>query len=68
MKKWLIGILVLVALGAVFFFASADSPDETENTRRTVTVTRQDILDKALAVGSIEPINEIEVKAKVSGV
>jgi HlyD family secretion protein len=33
-----------------------------------VKVERRNIIDKALAVGSIEPLNEISVKSKISGV
>ncbi len=36
--------------------------------RKTVRVTRKTIVDKALAVGAIQPLNEIEVKSKISGV
>jgi len=39
-----------------------------ENQRATVEVKKMNVIDKALAVGSIEPLNEIEVKSKVSGV
>ena len=35
---------------------------------QTVTVERKDIIERALAVGSIEPLNEIAVKSKISGV
>lgn len=59
--------VVLVVIVAAFAVLSGNSSDK-ENGRKTVTVKRQNIVDKALAVGSIEPVNEIEVKAKVSGV
>jgi HlyD family secretion protein len=67
-KKWLLwsAITLVVAVIAVLFL-SGNSSDK-ENGRKTITVKRQNIVDKALAVGSIEPVNEIEVKAKVSGV
>ena len=67
-KKWLLwSVAVLVVVIFAFVFLSGNS-SEKENERKTVTVKRQNIVDKALAVGSIEPVNEIEVKAKVSGV
>jgi HlyD family secretion protein len=59
-----IGIVAVVAI--VFAFSNGSS--EQENQRATVKVERNTIIDKALAVGSIEPVNEIDVKSKVSGV
>lgn len=67
-KKWIYWIsalvVVLVVLGIVF---SNDGSDQ-QNKRATVKVEKKNIVDKALAVGSIEPVNEIDVKSKVSGV
>ena len=67
-KKWIIwsaiGLVVIVV--AVFAFTSGS--EEQKNGRQTVKVERKTIIDKALAVGSIEPVNEIDVKSKVSGV
>jgi len=67
-KKWLIWIIiiVIVVISAVSILSSNSA--EEENGRNTVEVTKNDIVDKALAVGSIEPVNEIDVKSKVSGV
>lgn len=62
---WLVVILIPVIFAAVTF--SSHSKKE-ENGRSTVKVKKMNIVDKALAVGSIEPVNEIEVKSKVSGV
>lgn len=58
-------ILVVVIIAIV---SLSGNSSEKENGRKTVTVKKENIVDKALAVGSIEPVNEIEVKAKVSGV
>ena len=67
-KKWLIWlsllIIVIVILGITFLSGSS----EEENGRVTVKVERKNIIEKALAVGSIEPVTEIDVKSKVSGV
>ena len=60
-----IGIAVLVG-GALFFILG--SKDSDENTLQKVKVGKGDIIDKALAVGTIEPEFEISVKSKVSGV
>ena len=61
-----IGIVIVAVIALAFAFSNGNS--EQENTRATVKVERKTIVDKALAVGSIEPMNEIDVKSKVSGV
>ena len=60
-----IGVLVLVAAAFLIFGGSKKSED---NALPKVKVVKGDIVDKALAVGTIEPENEISVKSKVSGV
>ncbi len=69
MKKKIIwstlGVAVLVTLALVFILGSKDG---SESALPVVKVSRGDIIDKALAVGTIEPENEISVKSKVSGV
>ncbi len=62
---WTVIILVPVIVATVAI--SSGSEKKTEG-RKTVKVTRENIVERALAVGSIEPVNEIEVKSKVSGV
>jgi HlyD family secretion protein len=62
---WILIILFVVVAGAVAL--SSGSNDE-QNGRETVKVSRENIIEKALAVGSIEPVTEIDVKSKVSGV
>lgn len=54
----------LLGLGAATLGRGSDGSDGP----RTVAVERADIVDKALAVGQIEPDVEIGVKAQVSGV
>lgn len=63
---WIIVVVVVVAVIGVGIALSMGKKEE--NGRRTVKVERKTIEDKALAVGSIEPLNEIAVKSKVSGV
>lgn len=58
-------IVVLAAAGIGVMSAKGKNKDAGE---RTVKVEKKNIIDKALAVGSIEPLNEIAVKSKVSGV
>ncbi|HEX7049703.1 MAG TPA: efflux RND transporter periplasmic adaptor subunit [Longimicrobiales bacterium] len=62
-------IAVVVAVPAIGFGVSmASNGDTGENARPTVEVGRADLVDKALAVGTIEPEVQISVKSQVSGV
>jgi HlyD family secretion protein len=60
------GAAVLLVAGALFVFGG--SKDPAAGAAAKLKVTRGTIVDKALAVGTIEPENEISVKSKVSGV
>lgn len=69
MKKKIVisSVAVLVIGGAsILFFGGNKSSAGSELPK--VKVTKGTIIDKALAVGTIEPENEISVKSKVSGV
>jgi len=61
-----ISVFVVIALLAGALIASRNGKEK--NVRATVKVEKKSIVDKALAVGSIEPVNEIDIKSKVSGV
>ncbi len=69
MKKKIIissfAVVILTVAGFLFFGSSKNSK---ENELPKVKIQRGDIIDKALAVGTIEPENEISVKSKVGGV
>ncbi|TAK55710.1 MAG: efflux RND transporter periplasmic adaptor subunit [Bacteroidetes bacterium] len=67
-KKIFIISFVVVILTVVGVFVFGGSKDTTEGELPKVKVTRGNIIDKALAVGTIEPENEISIKSKVSGV
>ncbi len=68
MKKIiLIAIVLVVVVAAVAFFAN-DGSAKKEDELKTVEVTRGSIVDKALAIGQIEPEYEIAVKSKVAGI
>ncbi|HTP13687.1 MAG TPA: efflux RND transporter periplasmic adaptor subunit [Bacteroidota bacterium] len=58
--------VVSVTAAAVLFFGS--SKTSTDDVLPKVKVQRGTIIDKALAVGTIEPEIEVSVKSKVSGV
>ncbi len=59
------GILAVVA-AAIFLFVSNGSANRDDGPQ-TFEVTRGEIVDKALAVGRIEPRKNIAVKSKVAG-
>ncbi len=67
-KKRIIYIVVLILVGAVAMKFISGKPKNENALLGTVKVTRTNIVEKALAVGAIEPLNEIEVKSKISGV
>jgi HlyD family secretion protein len=67
-KKWIIIAVVAIVLILVAVVSLSSNSKNKENQRATVEVKKMNVIDKALAVGSIEPLNEIEVKSKVSGV
>lgn len=66
-KKILLIGFIVVLVGAVLFFAINGSASR-ETGFQTVPVEKGSIIDKALAVGKIEPRQEIAVKSKISGV
>ncbi len=67
-KKIFISSFAVVALtvAGFLFFGNSKSSKDTELPK--VKISRGNIIDKALAVGTIEPENEISVKSKVGGV
>ncbi|MEK6565505.1 MAG: biotin/lipoyl-binding protein, partial [Bacteroidota bacterium] len=60
-----VGLFVIGGAGMLFFGSSGSSKD---NQLPKVKVQKGTIIDKALAVGTIEPEYEVSVKSKVSGV
>jgi HlyD family secretion protein len=67
-KKIVLSTIALVVLLAAGYFIFGGSSSSDANALPSVKVSRATIIDKALAVGTIEPENEISVKSKVSGV
>lgn len=63
---WVMAGLAVMAV-VILLLLSSDNGQAAE-TLPTVTVTRGDIVDRALAVGTIEPRVEISVKSQVAGV
>lgn len=62
----IISATALVVIVVAVFYLGGNGDDKNKLT--TVKVTRGEIVDKAMAVGTIEPLNEISVKSKISGV
>ncbi len=60
------GVAVALAVGGFLIFGG--NKNSTDGALLKVKVQRGTIIDKALAVGTIEPENEISIKSKVSGV
>lgn len=64
---WLVVGLVVIVGGAVGAVAMTKG-NKAKEAGPVVTVERGDVVEKALAVGSIVPRDEVSVKSKVSGV
>lgn len=63
---WIVfGILVLAIIVVIAVKKSGGSQDKK---RATVKVEKRNIVEKALAIGTIDPETEIEIKSKISGV
>ena len=68
MFKKIIIIGAIVIFVGVFLFLLLKGSGKKGNTITTVKVERGKIVDKALAIGTIEPENQIAVKSKISGI
>lgn len=68
-KKIWISLLIVIVLGSgAFYFLQGDTTSENNGEEPMVVAEIGTVIEKALAVGTIEPENEIEVKSKISGV
>ena len=67
-KLWIIITILIVIGGGAYYFYQSDSNSESDQEQPFVLANRGTVVEKALAVGKIEPENEIEVKSKISGV
>jgi len=66
-KKIFLITIVVIIIGSVLFFAIDGSANKEEG-NKTVAVERGTIIDKALAVGKIDPRQEISIKSKIPGI
>lgn len=67
-KRWIITGSVVILFGVVAFLVGKSKADGTNEGPPSVKVAKGTIMEKALAVGTIEPENEISIKSRVSGV
>jgi len=63
-RRLAFAVLATVAAGAC---QTGEAAEESTSSVLTTTVTRGDLLIRAEAVGSVEPVREVEVKSKASG-
>ncbi len=66
-KKVSLTVLFLAVCSAVLYFAIDGSAEENK-AFKTFAVEKGSIIDKALAVGKIDPRKEISVKSKIPGI
>lgn len=66
-KKIVITVMVVGVVGAAAYLFATDGTASTEDQNQTFAVVRGEIIDKALAVGRIEPRRQVSVKSKVAG-
>ncbi len=66
-KKIFLTVLFLAVCSAVLYFAIDGSAEENK-AFKTFAVEKGSIIDKALAVGKIDPRKEISVKSKMPGI
>jgi len=67
-SKLLLTVFTLVVVAGLAIAVRVSRGDGRDSNVKTVVVERQTIVDKALAVGRIEPEIEITVKSQISGV
>ncbi|MDH7513609.1 MAG: efflux RND transporter periplasmic adaptor subunit [Clostridiales bacterium] len=65
-KRIIISLVILLALAVIFVLVSGRK--KKGNELKYLPVTRGDIAEKALAVGTLEPEQEIKVKSTISGI
>lgn len=67
-KKISIASVVLIVVAAAVFLFARDGSAKKDDGLKTVAVAKGSIVDKALAVGRIDPKRQITVKSKLPGI
>ena len=68
LKKIIIGVVIIAAIGGVLFLKSRNGGTNPAKEIKLVKAQKLNIYEKALAIGRIEPRQEIAVKSKTSGI
>lgn len=68
MKKVVLAVVVIVVVAGIIVLAFSNGSSSKETGAKLVPVQRGDIVEKAMAIGTIEPFKEIAVKSKISGI
>ena len=66
-KKIAIGAVAIGVTAAAIFFFVSDGSASRDQGPKTVAVVKGEIVEKALAVGMIEPRKQVAVKSKIGG-
>src|SRR5687767_11508958 len=61
-------LLIVLALGSVGVYAVARNGNKKDGALKEVEVTQGTIVEKAVAVGQIQPRQKFQVKSKISGI
>jgi len=67
-KRWTLAAIALLLVLLTIILTQAKNNRSEKTGPASVKVQRATIVQKALAIGSIEPIDEIAIKSKISGV
>ncbi|MCC5942728.1 MAG: efflux RND transporter periplasmic adaptor subunit [Balneolaceae bacterium] len=67
-RVWITLSLIIVMASGAFIYLQSRSASDHDKTDPYVVAEIGTVVEKALAVGNIEPENEIEIKSKISGV
>lgn len=68
MKKFIIIAVVIVAVLTGVYFVFFHSSNGKKDGIKLVDVKKGNIVQKALAIGRLDPLQEIQVKSKISGI
>lgn len=63
---WIVVVVLVVIIVGVWIYSGRNG--DNKDVGPTVEVERGNVIEKALAVGSIVPENEVSIKSKISGV